>query len=180
MRTIINIFILFLLVIILLPASTSGQYMKDSLSIELWEYNGGEKVTLSESILKTIPKEYPKDSRGNNVEVTDIAFISYENVIRLGKLIFTPEEIGELRKYNGLANCTMTSDGKIVGVKFIFSNLNSTKFIEKLTQFARSIREQNYFEISFSDEINQDGYISRSFPVFRTASWGQNKHDYNW
>jgi hypothetical protein len=110
----------------------------------------------------------PKDYNGHSIiELSNKNFNSIEKVKYLESQIFNIDEIQYLKNTHAMAECLVSSSGKIICVSFIFVNTDPKVSQEKLVKFADKIKEEISFEFTFIREVAQDGYLFQTFPVFR-------------
>jgi hypothetical protein len=110
----------------------------------------------------------PKDNDGHPIiELLDKKFNSISKVKYIESQIFSVEELQSMKNTQAMAECLVSSSGKIICVSFIFINTVPKISEEKLAKYANRIKEEITFEFKFIREVAQEGYLYQTFPAFR-------------
>lgn len=108
----------------------------------------------------------PKDINGQVAELMDQKLNSIENLNKISNEIFTTEEIKYLNENRCYISCILNTSGKIISASVMFYNNDPVVNVKQLTEFSRKIKENLTFKLLFNNDVNQDGYLSLSFPAF--------------
>ena len=114
----------------------------------------------------------PRDSRNIpiNLSAIDVHFKKERN--EMEKIIFSEDEIIQLRKYRIVATIYINSKTKEIGaVSFLFRDVNNNdiKIVDtrKFAEYREMLKSQITVQtLEFEREIKEHGYISQSFRVF--------------
>jgi len=109
----------------------------------------------------------PKDEKGQNLELMGAKINSIEKLNQIELKIFSQEEIKYLGINNSVADCVISSSGKIVSVSFVFTGWEPKVSVTKLKEYASQIKENITIELSFNKKLVQEGYIVQSIRIFR-------------
>lgn len=129
------------------------------------DWRGKTSVSYTDSISS---KRFnaPTDIEGGPMELMAFKLNSREKVNEIESQIFLPKDLRSLQSEISLAICKISTNGKIIGVQFIFQGGDPNIPINKLAQFARELKEQITFDLTFTKELGRHGYWTLSFPVF--------------
>jgi hypothetical protein len=112
----------------------------------------------------------PKDGKGKDVELAGIEVNSIEKLYQIELKIFNPEEIKYLSINNSVAQCVVSSSGKIISASFAFLGWEPKVSVTKLQEYATQIKENVTFKFTYSTDPAQEGYYIKYVPIFRSLS----------
>lgn len=152
--------------IIFLSNHIYGQECIDSIfNVEIRESEyGGTHVNYNDKNwdkFKSSPKfrsTVPSD------RLINIKIVSIDKKNSIEQTLFNVEKLDTLKR--GIAVCKLhIPSGRIVNVNFLIPISNSIDK-KKLVRYKEEIQENLYFDVHLSAELEQEGYLVQSFPIF--------------
>lgn len=157
------------LLLLLIANSLFSQEIKKGFEIERKTREDGKSSVSYKEVVACPPRMSPKDVNGQEIEFMGSVLNSREKLNQIERTIFSEGEIKHLSASPCIVHCRVsTNGGKVVEVQFYFPDGDPLLSEKKLAKYARLIRQEITFNLHFSREIHQHGYIYQSFPVFRS------------
>ena len=110
--------------------------------------------------------KYKSSIKFNSSEASDklysMEYVSLDKKNNIESLIFNVRELDTLKR--GIAVCKIhIPSGKIVSISFLLQNNIEVFKMKKLKQ---ELEQKTYFKIQLYAELEREGYITQSFPIF--------------